>query len=270
MHTVTRIALFAAFLLPLSGLGAQQRVAHASGDCGDATPFTTRVSGTLDAEESSDWWETQSTGVAIVTVQTDRPDSVYLNVFSHGAGECDALCVNGPSPTPTRQCVVHFTGSIQIDVMHFIGTGETINYDLTVVTAPSMPSTDACNVVDVAGVCLDLQVGAALQDVAIVPGVIDGASTHHVGGRVDLYQFALPGGASATVPCVVVSVGGTSVDGCASAGGTFVSTLATLLDAEETPPALGGSAATIRLCNARLSATIAGIGVQNVPAVGVC
>ncbi|MDQ1683918.1 MAG: hypothetical protein QOC82_655 [Frankiaceae bacterium] len=83
-------------------------------------------------------------------------------------------------------------------------------------------------------------------------------------GSIDTYQFVLANGGIVTVPCVVLHLGSTTVDPCATAGGTYVATVATLSNDSASP------LATVRVCNANLALTVDGIGVNSFPAYTLC
>lgn len=268
MRLMSRSSLFVVVAV-LAGLAAPQRPARADGYCGLATPFDRVASGRLESYEGDDWWQTQSAGTVVVTVDS-YPEHVDAGVFAFDGVDCVPLCYFSSSSVEAGRCVVNYTGALVIDVGHYTG-GAAIDYTIAVamLTGPAVGSATPCNLVDVAGVCVDLQPGAVVQEVDVLPGAVPGDPFERVAARVDLYRFNLPGGASATVPCLVAAVGA-EVDACAAAGGTFVSTLATLVDTRVTPPGVGDPLVTVRLCDARLSATVAGIGVENVPALTLC
>jgi hypothetical protein len=81
---------------------------------------------------------------------------------------------------------------------------------------------------------------------------------------VDTYRFTLPNGVVATLPCVVLVSGAIPVDPYA-AGGTYVATLATLTDGPSPNPL-----AEVGVCNANLTLTADGIGINSFPALTVC
>ena len=96
--------------------------------------------------------------------------------------------------------------------------------------------------------------------------------SHHVAGFVDAYLFQGPAGIQVTIPCIVLVADATTVNPCALAGGTFVSRTLTLVDqvADEQTVAGGPVVATVRVCQATLTATVLGFGVNSAPAFTLC
>jgi hypothetical protein len=85
-------------------------------------------------------------------------------------------------------------------------------------------------------------------------------------GYVDLYRFTLPT-TTVTLPCTVVG----GLNPCATAGGTYVSRFATLIDTSVVVPSGQlDPIATLGVCNATLTLTVDGIGIDAAPAVSVC
>lgn len=106
-----------------------------------------------------------------------------------------------------------------------------------------------------------------------VSDVVSGtAGTHHVAGSVDIYRFALPTGGFATVSCVVLTANATTANPCQSAGGTFVSQVASLVDQPVDQPSvgLGGPLTTVVVCESEVTLTVAGVGIEEFPALTVC
>jgi len=83
-------------------------------------------------------------------------------------------------------------------------------------------------------------------------------------GSIDKYAFTLPNGGMVTLVCVVLVSGSTTIDPCATAGGTNVGTVAMLSDAPTTP------VASVNVCNANLELSVDGIGINSFPAFVVC
>jgi hypothetical protein len=140
-------------------------------------------------------------------------------------------------------------------------------------TSDDSENTDTTSCGTAGPVCVQVVPGAVVQQVDVYGETTGTAAAHHVTGRVDIYRFPLPGGGTTTVPCVLLAADATTVDPCQVAGGTYVSTLATLLNDQEVDqpsPAQGPLLRSVKICAATLTATVAGIGVQNVPAYAVC
>jgi hypothetical protein len=137
--------------------------------------------------------------------------------------------------------------------------------EVTVPPLPTAPPSSSCNVVDTAGICVDVAPGPVQQTVALASPQPSGSL--HVVGRVDLYSVPLPTGGTATFPCVVLGVDATDTGGCGVPGATRVGTVATLVD---TYASGGTPAVTVGICEATITATVVGFGVQNVPGSTLC
>lgn len=94
--------------------------------------------------------------------------------------------------------------------------------------------------------------------------------THTVAAYLDSYRFTLPGGVVTTLPCVTL-VTDTEVNPCATAGGTFLSrsTLVTQT-VTESDVGSGQTVARVRICEATLTATVNGFGVNSAPVLTPC
>jgi hypothetical protein len=91
-------------------------------------------------------------------------------------------------------------------------------------------------------------------------------TTLPVYGYVDLYRFVLPT-TTVTLPCTVSG----GLNPCATAGGTYVSRFATLINTSVVVPS--GQLvpiAAVAVCNATLTLTVDGIGINAAPAISVC
>jgi len=101
------------------------------------------------------------------------------------------------------------------------------------------------------------------------PYTVSGPATAAVpvAGYVDVYEFTLPNGGTATLPCVVLS----TANPCTAAGGRYVSRVATLGPATAAVPT-GSLAplATVYVCDANLVLTVSGFGITSSPAYAVC
>ena len=102
--------------------------------------------------------------------------------------------------------------------------------------------------------------------------VVDGPTQTDVDGYLDAYRFTLPGGIVTTIPCITLLVDGTEVNGCAQAGGAFVSREFTLVDATvgDKDVVDSGPVATIQACNANLALTVGPFGVESAPFLVPC
>jgi hypothetical protein len=84
--------------------------------------------------------------------------------------------------------------------------------------------------------------------------------------HLDVYEFVLPNGATAELPCLSATA-----DVCAAAGGRFVRRYAALALGAVTPRDTGVVAlGTVRACPADLVVTAGGFGVTRFPAYTVC
>jgi hypothetical protein len=137
---------------------------------------------------------------------------------------------------------------------------------LTAVAARPAAATPTC---PAGTICYEVTPGAVVQELAVRDGSVP---FQHASGRIDIYSFPLPSGGTATLPCVVLGANATAVNPCAQAMGTYVSTIATLVDSDvdEPSPSTGNVVVSVRVCHALLTATVAGIGVENVPGYTVC
>ena len=96
-------------------------------------------------------------------------------------------------------------------------------------------------------------------------------TSHDVVGYVAGYEFTLPTNIRVTLPCVVLTVDSTT-DPCRAAGGVPGATVASLVDTtvSEYGVAFGPTLTTVRVCNAALTATVLGLGVNSAPAFTLC
>lgn len=126
---------------------------------------------------------------------------------------------------------------------------------------------------EVAGnpVCTTVTPGAVFQNVPVDAVTTSPGPSHQVVGAVDIYEFELPVGGTATVPCVVLTVDG-APDPCRAAGGTPGERVLTLVERTVEEPAAtpGGTVVAVRICHATLTITVRGIGVNNVPGYALC
>ncbi|MDQ1711547.1 MAG: hypothetical protein QOE45_997 [Frankiaceae bacterium] len=233
--------------------------ARASGSCGDGTLFLGTTAGTI-APYDHHWYETPSTGETTITLQSPSGYPLELRVFT---GNCSSpACDVWISPTLT--CTVEHTGLLYVDV--WAAYGNYTPYTLTSSAfAGVLPSCDGL-------VCLSVTPGERIQTVSVggvttVPGL-----ANHVVGSVDLFRFDLPTGGSAVLPCAEVTFNATVVSPCRTAGGTFVGHVATLYDGPLDVPSVsvGVPLVSAGLCEALVTAKVAGIGVEDVPAYTLC
>ena len=94
-----------------------------------------------------------------------------------------------------------------------------------------------------------------------------GGATHHVVGSVDVYRVTVPLLPPVNVPCVTLRVDG-SPNACALLG-TYVSTIALLVDDEMAEPALD-EPLPVRICHAEYTILVANVGLPAFPGYTVC
>jgi len=105
---------------------------------------------------------------------------------------------------------------------------------------------------------------------AIVATPLPSGLNVYVAGWIDQYQFTVAG-VTTTLPCVGLAVDGVGANPCALAGGTFVTRVATLLDQTVDVPAIQAVPVfAIDVCNAELTVTAAGNGINSAPAYAPC
>jgi hypothetical protein len=102
-----------------------------------------------------------------------------------------------------------------------------------------------------------------LYDPVITPGP-------KVVAYLETYRFTV-GPVGLALPCVRLAVDTTTTSACALAGGTLTNSIP-LAEAETVEPGIqpGAVLASVRVCNAELTATALGFGVTSAPALTVC
>ena len=117
--------------------------------------------------------------------------------------------------------------------------------------------------------CLTRGSVAASYEISAV-GTSPTGIEHDVAGYVDLYRFVVAE-VTTTLPCVRLLVDSVAPDVCQAAGGTFVSRLATLVEtAVEEPGIETVPVETVAVCNAELTATVSGVGINSAAAYTTC
>jgi hypothetical protein len=288
------VTALAATLLPVAVAPA----AHASGWCDGGTSFTGTTGGTLSPGMVVHWTTpiTASTEVELrataYTVQMDvwarRPDGacnlVCWSRYAGSGGTCTATGVgdihvvlsNGPTAvtyTLTERGAL-FSGpacSNRRDDDYDGATDYPADPGCTSPLDPTESSVGACDDIGGVTVCYEFDQGPVAVGLTAYRPEVTQAAPHTVRGFLDVYRFPLPGGASTTLPCVVLDVEGQPTNPCASAGGTFVTRTATLVDQTVFEPAVGlVPIATINVCSARVTATVAAVGVEDLPILAPC
>lgn len=267
--------------------------AGAGANCGYGTRFTGTVSDTL-APSQQKIWETQLVGAVEVAYAATR-SAASVTMYADTNGSCTVLCTDWAA---TRlECTATGTGSVLVVMTNRSTTP--LPYTLSARTpffsgpacdddrdndgdyaiddpADSGCTSDADPLEGDTGGCLDatcyaLSQGTVLTTATLVAPDADLGPGQTVRGHLDVYRFPLAGGASLTVACVVLTVDGKTTNPCATAGGTFVSRTATLVDttAPRVTPRLE-PLMTVGVCDGRVTVTIASMGIENFPLVTPC
>jgi hypothetical protein len=277
--------------------------AHAQGDCGaGAMPFDDTASGSLTDTDGWDWWSTFSNGTTLVTIDTES-DQTAIMVEPESCNE--TLCTDAYQTHYT--CLVrNYQGRLSIYVGTLQWPADYSTYTIHVDKSPANPTVPAqcgdgldndpdypadsgctsatdddesspappssCNVVDTAGVCVEVRTGDVVTQQTLYDVVTTTTATRSVAGYLDAYRFSLPTGGSVVMPCVTLTALSASVSPCQPAGGTFVERTATLVERTVDQPGIGtgGPLATVRVCDALVTITVAGFGVEDFPALSLC
>lgn len=256
---LVRAAVVAAGTLVLATL-APLPDAVAAGSCGSGTPFVGATVGAFVASTSGDqnWHQTTLLGPSTITVYTDA--EYEWTVYDETCGT--ALC--GPADSFFESsCTVPAAQTVNIGLRHFYGGPIYDAYAITAVPSSVSP-TPPCGPT----ACVSVTNGAPVASVPVPVGITTGPA-HNVVGTLDIYTFALPGGGTANVPCVVLTVDTTTANPCQSAGGTFFGTVATLVNTTVNEP-LGPPVVAVGVCHATVTVLVASIGVQDFPAYSIC
>lgn len=210
-----------------------------------------------DSSSSDQYWSHTATGRT--TFSLTGVGRFVLEVYT----ACGTFVCAG-----ARVCTTNTTGPL---VIH-ISTTDDVPTAYVLSATSGTTATPPCEEVDTAGVCVSLVTGPVLEQETVYGVTTTPVATHTVGGWVDAYRFPLPTGGSAVVPCVVLAVNATDGNPCETAGGTFVSRAATLVtqSVDQPAPVQGAALATVRVCDATLTATVNGFGIEDVPVYSVC
>lgn len=218
-------------------------------------PFYGVTVGAIDG-----YWNTVSSGITTITL--DDPTG-HIHVYD---ANCQTLC------SIVDSCTVTYTGTLSIWVH-----GATGPYVLTSSTGlpnvTPLPGPSGCNLVNTAGVCVNIANDSVIQRATVYNVETGTSGTHTVVGSVQQWRFPLPTGGSVVLPCVVLTANGLGNGGCSVAGGAYVGTVATLVDEDVPQPSAGFGTTpllSVGICEARVTATAAGFGVEEVPLVSVC
>jgi hypothetical protein len=90
-------------------------------------------------------------------------------------------------------------------------------------------------------------------------------------GYLDAYEFTAAG-IRVTLPCVVLVADARTANACSAAGGRFVSRTAVLVNRSVGVPGISTDEplAVVTVCEATLTATVAGFGVNSAPVYTLC
>lgn len=277
-------------LLLVGAVGAFPTAA-ASATCETAEPVAyDDVRSGVVAPGTSHWYRHVAAGAASYTLTPGVGTDVDLFVYSDNCSS-GWLCDSQNEGDAQDTCSVGGEANYRVEVLHYDGPGGyTITFDGDPVTqcsdgvdndadgsvdhpqdagcasatdtseGPTCPSPDPSVVV-----CLEPTTLWFQQPVTLVEPTF---GPDNVVGYLDVYRFTVAG-VTTTLPCVTLRVAGGEVSPCAAAGGAFVSRSATLATVPE-PGVELATAATVRVCNAELTATAFGFGVQSAPAYALC
>lgn len=259
MKRLIRLAAVSAATLVFGSLLALGAPA-ANAACFGGTSFTGATTGSLANDAESDWWRTRAEGVNTLFLEATDPD-IHMYVWTD---DCTGIYC-------PRVCTLSYTGELSIQV--HAGTGSYALFAVpTTRTGLEPPPTGSCNVLDAAGVCVNLATDEVIQSATVYSVALGTAGTHSVVGSIQQWRFPLPTGGSVVLPCVVLTANGLGNSGCSAGGGTYVGTVATLVDQDVAQPSvgLGPPLLTVGICEARVTVTAAGFGVENLPLVSIC
>lgn len=257
MKRTTRLAALPAATLLFGGLFTLN--APMANACYAGTPFVAVAAGAADGGDY--YWTTTTTGPTTISI-TPIASTGHIHVFDQNCAEICSIEQSCAVTAGTYTVLVHGSGAYTLTA---------VPDDVTVPGIDPLPPGD-CNLVNTAGVCANVETHGEVER-AYVYGVQQGtAATHTVVGRVDRYRFPLPTGGSTLLPCVVLTVNNTGNDDCAVAGGTYDSTVATLVSRSVDQPSvgLGAPLASVGICESAVTITVAGFGVEDFPAYSLC
>lgn len=259
LRRLTRWAAVPVSTLALGALSvAGAPAAEALGSCTSPVALSGAGAGAFTSAYGEDYWRYQAAGTTTIRMVAT---SAWMYVYYSGTSCSTYICSSFLS------CTVSVTGPLVIKV---VSQADGAAYVLAATS--SVASTNPCNRVNTNGVCVDLAIGPVLEEETVYGVTTTPLLTHTVGGWLDAYRFPLPTGGSAVVPCVVLAANSRDANPCATAGGTFVSRTLTLVSQSVTQPQVvqGSALTTVRVCNATLTATANGFGIENVPVYSTC
>ena len=238
--------------------------AQAIGYCGGGEiSFSGSTAGVLDGTNlgnTDDWWRTAVSGTTTIRLQTQSPWT-YLSVYTSG---CASQLCYANNYGYNHSCTITHTGYVSIRAGLHWPEGSTTPYTLEAPAGEcaALPGSP----------CVVVDNGPVVQTVSVVGPRATVDATHHAVGTLDIYRFDLPTGGSVTLPCVVLVVNDTTSDGCAAAGGEWVSRIARLVDQSVDQPGLAVDVLLqkVKVCAADYTVMVSGIGVQDFPAYSVC
>lgn len=250
---------------------APATAATASYSCGTGPQITTTRSSTAYYYDPSDWYSYDSGGAALVALATTSTalPLIELRVWDQS---CTTVLCSSTMLGSSAQCAVDdYTGRLNIEVYYFGSCCTSHAYTLTAASTPSVGGTD-CDTTNGVEYCATTEIGGQVAGETVYDVETYTRYTHNAAGWVDVYRFPLAGGASATLPCVVLKVDGGTSDPCLDSGGEFVTRLATLVNQNVNEPSVrfGDPLASVHVCTARYTLTVSAIGVEDVPAYALC
>lgn len=266
--------------------------------CGSGTAFTGTISGTL-APNQTQVWETDLVGTAEIGYRMSPSYTTELSVNADSNGECSTRCWD--TRATSGECTAYGVGSVVVRLWNRSATPVqfTLSERTPIFSGPACDNdrdddydgagdypadsgctsqfdpiehdeSGGCTATAAGDACDVLSQGAVVTSADLVAPDAALATGQSVRGYLDVYRFPVAGGASVTVPCVVLTAPRT-LNPCATGGGTFVSRTATLVDQTLPQPTVTvRRLATVNVCDGRITVTVASIGVENVPILTPC
>ena len=286
--------------LAFGGLVVAATPSYADDTCATAAPLAGNGAGVVGGADDNDYWAYQVTVPGTYRFTINHAPGTSVSMWAMSSDCSGTLCIESQASSPAS-CDAMIPTPMTVKVRVFSLASTDTAYTVSgVYRVPTALPTQCADSVDNDGDgwtdtadsgCagpLDTSEGATADPCPSVGGIVPCVSLTATGaeitrvnvfgptvdsvsvvGSVDLYQFTLPGGAKANVPCVVLAG---AANPCADLGGTFFARMVTLapVSVPDVDPILADPLATVGLCEATLKATVNDIGVEALPAVTVC
>lgn len=195
-----------------------------------------------------------------------------LEVSGAMTGASDEFCMDDSSWTVVPANTTTGVGDYQV-TWHPTGSSPAwLNVDIDYLKVEDVPEPQPEPCSPLAGVVACLEPGSEEIVHTVRSVAYTGGPEHGVVGYLDLYVFDLPLGTRIALPCVTLVRDGVPVDPCRAAGGTYESRMQVLVDQTVAEPAVGEGEelTTVRVCAAKLTLTVGGVGVRSAPAYALC